>query len=186
MYWARFVVIAMTQSALVDPQCKFWSERINVLFWISMRFINHKMCAFDPNISGFGYDPDTPGSKSILWKTEEELKEPKSITVFDWTKTTTQQIYFEINEKVDTIYKVCKNLPDLITFNLDEQSYVVTVVVWCYSICTWVGRDRWSWGGECSIRLTLLHPTCWSLEGKHLHTLTFWCTNTVTVTQYAQ
>ena len=34
-------------------------------------------------ILGFGYDPDTPGSKSILWKTEEELKEPKSITVFD-------------------------------------------------------------------------------------------------------
>jgi len=33
--------------------------------------------------TGFGYDPDTPGSKSILWKTEEELKEPKSITVFD-------------------------------------------------------------------------------------------------------
>ena len=37
----------------------------------------------ESNISGFGYDPDTPGSKSILWKTADELKEPKSITVFD-------------------------------------------------------------------------------------------------------
>ena len=64
------------------------------------------------NISGFGYDPDTPGSKSILWKTADELKEPKSITVFDWT-TTKQQIYFDINassyhETVDTTNKVDK------------------------------------------------------------------------------
>ena len=33
--------------------------------------------------SGFGYDPDTPGSKSVLWKTPEEMREPKSETVFD-------------------------------------------------------------------------------------------------------
>ena len=64
----------------------------------------------ESNISGFGYDPDTPGSKSILWKTPEELQEPKSITVFDWT-TTKQQIYFDINassyhETVDTTNKV--------------------------------------------------------------------------------
>jgi len=33
--------------------------------------------------TGFGYDPDTPGSKSVLWKSPEEMREPKSETVFD-------------------------------------------------------------------------------------------------------